>query len=176
MFYFLKGCCATALNAQLCYPILQYAYKGILINPLRAYGKAEAILLCLSLHINDTETKNVQAHFTRKWYARRIKKVTEHHRGRRNTINMPSLRVIRFMTTCFLHITTLLSHFLNRGVGEYVRPLSSLYEYRPLVGENENLIFLKSTATSARPYDTPEARKCERITFFPCDITLVAAL
>lgn len=46
----------------------------------------------------------------------------------------------------------------------YVPRLSPVYEYRPPArGENENLIFLKSTETSGRSYGTQEPRKCVRI-------------
>lgn len=51
-------------------------------------------------------------------------------------ITLAFLSCVRFaLWQPFLHIATLLSRFLKRGLGVYVRPLSSVYEYRPLGGE-----------------------------------------
>ena len=57
----------------------------------------------------------------------------------------------------------------DEGEG-YVRPLFTVYEYRPgWQGMDENLIFLKSTESSSNPtsYSARESRKCVYImTFF----------
>lgn len=124
----------------------------ILIDPQREFLKRKKLYYCIyRLLINIWEG------------------ITENIRPKEITLTFLFLVQPRLYDDSFFRT---LFHRVSWNVeGEgYVRPLFTVYEYRPgWQGMDENLIFLKSTESSSNPtsYSTRESRKCVYImTFF----------